>query len=238
MLYVPLQFRAYENQGLLDTGAIKSAMSENELRRILQAHPAAQLEDYPAPDFKVQIANGSIVPVRKQLFLRFFIGVKVFEETFMILPRMGNILIGMSFFKKYSVTLDLANNIVRFPEITLQLRPQNGKFKLQMLELRTSHKTTIPPRQPSGSRKGHRPCNRHGGSVPGIRTKDGIAGIPIDVRNKRPAEPCPNHQLLGPHNNNTPTHNSCSLSHFNPKPSKERSTNDKRATDPHFEVSR
>ena len=147
MLYVLLQFRAYENQGLLDTGAIQRAMSENELRRILQAHPAAQLEEYPAPDFKVQIANGSIVPVRKQVLLRFFIGGKVFEETFMILPTMGNILIGMSFFKKYSVTLDLANNIVRFPEITLQLRPQNGKFKLQMLELRASQKTTIQPRQ-------------------------------------------------------------------------------------------
>ena len=65
----------------------------------------------------------------------------------MILPTMGNILIGMSFFKKYSVTLDLANNIVRFPEITLQLRPQIGKFKLQMLELRASQKTTIPPQQ-------------------------------------------------------------------------------------------
>ena len=60
---------------------------------------------------------------------------------------MGNILIGMSFFKKYSVTLDLANNLVRFPEITLQLMPQNGKFKLQMLELRASQKTTISPRQ-------------------------------------------------------------------------------------------
>ena len=65
----------------------------------------------------------------------------------MILPTMGNILIGMSFFKKYSVTLDLANNIVRFPEITLQLKLPNGKFKLQMLELRTTQKTTIWPGQ-------------------------------------------------------------------------------------------
>ena len=39
MLYVPLQFREYENHGLLDTGAIRSAMSEDELRRILSAHP-------------------------------------------------------------------------------------------------------------------------------------------------------------------------------------------------------
>ena len=147
MLYVPLQFREYENEGLLDTGAIQSAMSENELRRILQAHPAAQLEEYPAPDFKVQIPHRKHCPVREQILLRFFIGGKILKETFMILPTMGNILIGMSFFKKYSVTLDLANNIVRFPEITLQLKPPNGKFKLQMLELRTTQKTTISPGQ-------------------------------------------------------------------------------------------
>ena len=41
MLYVPLQFRAFENFGLLDTGAIQSALSEDERRRILTAHPAA-----------------------------------------------------------------------------------------------------------------------------------------------------------------------------------------------------
>ena len=122
-------------------------MSENELRRILQAHTVNQLEEYPASDFKVEIANGSIVSVRKQVLLLFFIGGKVFEETFMILPTMDKILIGMSFFKNYSVTLDLANNIVRFPEITIQLKRPNGKFKLQMLDLRASQKTTISPRQ-------------------------------------------------------------------------------------------
>ena len=122
-------------------------MSENELRRILQAHPAAQLEEYPAPDFKVQIANGNIVPVRKQVLLRLFIGGKIFEETFMILPTMVNILIGMTFFKKYSFTLDLANNIVRFLEIILQLKPPNVKFNLQMLQFRTTQKPTISPGQ-------------------------------------------------------------------------------------------
>ena len=145
MLYVHLQFRAYENFGLLDTGAIQSALSEAELRRILSAHPAALLQELPAPEFKVQIANGNIVPVRKQVLLRFFIGGKVFEETFMVLPTMGNVLIGMSFFKKYSVTLDLANNIVKFPDITLQLRSVNGKFKNKLLELKTTQKMVIQP---------------------------------------------------------------------------------------------
>ena len=49
MLYVPLQFREYENFGLLDTGAIQSTLSKAELRRILSAHPAALLQELPAP---------------------------------------------------------------------------------------------------------------------------------------------------------------------------------------------
>ena len=140
MLYVPLQFRAYENFGLLDTGAIQSALSEAEIRCILSAHSAAFLQELSAPEFKVQIANSNIVPVREQVLLQFFIGEKVFEESFMVLPTMGNVLIGMSFFKKYSVTLDLANNIVKFPDITLQLRLVNGKFKNKLLEMKTTQK--------------------------------------------------------------------------------------------------
>ena len=139
-MYVPLQFREYKNFGLLDTGAIQSALSEAELRRILSAH---LLQELPAPVFKVQIANGNIVPVKKQVLLRFFIGGKVFEAAFMVLPTMGNVLIGMPFFKKYSVTLDLAKNIVKFPDITLQLQPVNGKFKNKLLELKTTQKIVI-----------------------------------------------------------------------------------------------
>ena len=65
----------------------------------------------------------------------------------MVLPTMGIILIGMSFFKKYSVTSDLANNIVNFPDITLQLRSVNGKFKNKLLELKTTPKIVIQPNQ-------------------------------------------------------------------------------------------
>ena len=67
MLYVPLRFCEHTNFDLLDTGAIQRELSEAELRRILTAHPAALLQELPAPEFKVQIANGNIVPVRKQV---------------------------------------------------------------------------------------------------------------------------------------------------------------------------
>ena len=95
MLYVPLQIDKYENYALLDTGAIQSAMSEAELRKITTAHPEAILQELPPPNFKIQIANGNLVPVRKQVLLRIYVAGKVFEETFLILPTMGTILIGM-----------------------------------------------------------------------------------------------------------------------------------------------
>ena len=85
-------------------------MSEDEHRRITAAHPAALLDEYP--DFKVQIVNGSIVPVRKQVLFRVIFRSNIFDKHFMVLATMGNILMGLTFFKTYSVTLDLVNKFV------------------------------------------------------------------------------------------------------------------------------
>ena len=149
MLFVPLQFNNYENQGLLDTGAVQSALSETELRKITAAHPEAVLDELPPPNFNVQIANGNLVPIRKQVLLRFFIAGKVFEEVFLVLPTMGTILIGMSFFEKYSVNLDIKNHLVHFPNhmMSMQVRQQtNKKFKTGLIDLYSSCRTIIPPR--------------------------------------------------------------------------------------------
>ena len=54
---------------------------------------------------------------------------------------MVNILFGMSFFKKY----DIANNVVKFPDITIQLKPERGRYNIQMIELQTFQKTVTPP---------------------------------------------------------------------------------------------
>ena len=62
MLYIPLQIDHFENQGLLDTGAIQSDLSEAELRKILHDNPEAFLSDLPLPKFKEQIANGNLDP--------------------------------------------------------------------------------------------------------------------------------------------------------------------------------
>ena len=123
-------------------------MSEAELRKITTAHPEAILQEFPPPNFKIQIANGNLVPVRKQVLLRFYVAGKVFEETFLILPTMGTILIGMSFFEKYSVNLDIKNHLVHFPNhmMSMQVRQQkNNRFKTGLIDLCSSTRTVIPP---------------------------------------------------------------------------------------------
>ena len=55
----------------------------------------------------------------------FFLAGRSFEETF-ILSTMKLVLIGMSFFEKYSVTVDLKNHLVHPPDISMQIRRKSN----------------------------------------------------------------------------------------------------------------
>ena len=61
----------YEANTLLDTGAVQSAMSVSELRKVINAHSEVALREIPAPESKLQIANGNLVKDLKHVFLRF-----------------------------------------------------------------------------------------------------------------------------------------------------------------------
>ena len=98
MTYAPLRFKNCINPALLDTGAVQIATSKNELRKVQYAHPEALLKELPAPEFKIRITNGTLVTVKKQVVLRFFLSGRVFDEKFLILLTMGTVLKGISIF--------------------------------------------------------------------------------------------------------------------------------------------
>ena len=61
---------------------------------------------------------------------------------------METILIGMSFFEKYSFKFDIKNHLVHFPNhmMSMQVRQQtNKKFKTGLIGLYSSSRTIIPP---------------------------------------------------------------------------------------------
>ena len=115
ILYVPLQFNEYENHALLHKSAIQSAMSEAELCKKQRPIPMLSSETYPPPNFKIQITNGIVVPVRKQVLLRFYVAGKVFEENVFNSTHYGNNHDRNVHFETYTVNLDIRNQLVHFP---------------------------------------------------------------------------------------------------------------------------
>ena len=132
---MPLQFESYKNVCLVERGAVQSALAETELRKILTAYSKALLQELPSSTFKIQISKGDIVPVRKQVSLRFTRAGKISEKPFMVLTTMGNIFNGMIFLRKYSVTIDINDHLLHFPDLSLQFKHANGKYKCKMCEL-------------------------------------------------------------------------------------------------------
>ena len=61
---------------------------------------------------------------------------------------MGNVIIAMSFLTKYSVSVDVKNHTIHFPDISLQLKQKHtGKFKCSMVELRATQRVVLNPFQ-------------------------------------------------------------------------------------------
>ena len=55
----------YKTNALLDTGAVQSAMSDSELRKVTTAHAKTVLRELPAPSFQTQTPNVNLVKVTK-----------------------------------------------------------------------------------------------------------------------------------------------------------------------------
>ena len=122
----PPGFNMYKTNALLDTGAVHSAMTEAEHPKITTAHPNALLQEMPALVFEIQIANGKLVKVKKQVFTPFAVAERSFKDTLLVLPTMGMVPIGMSFLESYPVNTDVKNHLVHLPDIPMQVRRKSN----------------------------------------------------------------------------------------------------------------
>ena len=58
MLYFPMDFSELTLDGLVDTGALSSAIPEADLRKIRLLAPQSIVKEGPAPNFQIMVANG------------------------------------------------------------------------------------------------------------------------------------------------------------------------------------
>ena len=71
MLYFPMDFGELTIDGLIDTGALSSAIPESDLNKIRLLTPKSIIEEAGPPNFHIIVANGGIEQPMGQVLLQF-----------------------------------------------------------------------------------------------------------------------------------------------------------------------
>ena len=106
MLYFPMESGELTIDGLLDTSALTSAISEAYTRKIRLLASQAILNEGTLPDFRRMVANGHLQTASATVELQFEIGDILFRERFIVLTNLTGPLIGLLFLQKNSTILE------------------------------------------------------------------------------------------------------------------------------------
>ena len=122
MYYMPMDFEKLTFDGLIDTGALTSAISEQDLYKIKLLANEAIKDTGPPPNFQIMVANGQLeVPIGTVL-LEFEVADFMLRENFIIMKNLPNPLIGLYFLRRNNAVFDVTQGILTFPYLSMQLK--------------------------------------------------------------------------------------------------------------------
>ena len=117
-----VDFEKLTLDGLNDTGALTSAISEQDLNKIKLLENEAIKETGHPPNFQIMVANGKLeVPIGTVL-LEFEVVVFMLKENFIIMKNLPNPLIGLCFLRRNNAVFDVNQGIIAFPNLSMQLK--------------------------------------------------------------------------------------------------------------------
>ena len=82
MLYFSMDFGELILEGLVDTGALSSAIPEADLRKIRLIAPQSIVKEGPAPNFQIMVANGELETPKSTVELKFNVGDIEFHDIY------------------------------------------------------------------------------------------------------------------------------------------------------------
>ena len=127
MYYFPMDFEKLTLDGLIDTGALTSAISEQDLNKIKLLAPEAITDTGPAPIFKKMVANGQLETPIGTVCLTLEAADFMFKENFIVMKVLPNPLIGLCFIKKRNDAIfDIRQGVLTFPHLSMQLKPEHN----------------------------------------------------------------------------------------------------------------
>ena len=145
MYYFPMDFEKLTLDGLIDTGALTSAISEQDLNKIKLLAPDAITDTGPAPNFQIRVANGQLETPIGTVCLTFEVADFMFKKNFIIMKVLPNPLIGLCFLKRNNAIFDIRQGVLTFPHLSMQLKPEHNLPTRQSTPLLAEATYTLQP---------------------------------------------------------------------------------------------
>ena len=123
-----MDFGELNIDGLIDTGALSSAIPEADLRKIRLLAPHTIINEGPPPEFQIMVANGQLEAPIATVELQFEVGDITFREKFIVMTNLASPLIGLLFLQRNSTILDMRQEILNFPFLSMQLKNEDRTY--------------------------------------------------------------------------------------------------------------
>ena len=145
MYYMPMDLEKLTLDGLIDTVALTSAISEQDLNKIKLLANEAIKDTGPPPNFQIMVANGQLeVPIGTVL-LELEVADFMLRENFIIMKNLPNPLIGLCFLRRNNAVFDVTQGILTFPNLSMQLKPDMQVPLRQATPLFAENTYTLQP---------------------------------------------------------------------------------------------
>ena len=144
MLYFPMDFGELTIDGLIDTGALSSAIPEMDLRKIRLLSPQSVIREGPPPNFQIMVANGQLETPKSTIELKFEVGDIEFHEIFIVMEHLTGPIIGLMFLQRNHTVLDMRQGILNFPFFSMQLKTADHKYSNVLEPILNPTEITIP----------------------------------------------------------------------------------------------
>ena len=146
MVYFPMDFGELTIDGLIDTGALSSAIPEMNLRKIRLLSPQSVIREGPPPNFQIMVANGQLETPKSTIELNFEVGDIEFREIFIVMEHLTGPIIGLMFLQRNHTVLDMRQGILNFPFFSMQLKTADHKYSNVLEPILNHTEITIPPK--------------------------------------------------------------------------------------------
>ena len=131
--------------GLIDAGALSSAIPQLDLRKIRLLSPQSVIREGPPPNFQIITVNGQLETPKSTTELKFEVGDIEFHGIFIVTENLTGPMIGLMCLPRNYTVFDMRQGILNFPFFSMQLKTADHRYLNVLEPILNPTEITIPP---------------------------------------------------------------------------------------------